>query len=126
MFTLIAQNPPSRTGLGNFDILNPESVFYIQPGTGNPALATSFNLAMSGFIAALTIGGSLFFLFQIFIAALAWINGGANETTISESRQKILYSIVGIVVIVAAYAIVALVARLTNITFLNPFQALWP
>lgn len=119
--TLLAQTP-SRTALGSFNLQR--SIFYVDPNTGNLSLRLSFNQAISIVIAALTLFGSGFFLIQIFAAALTWINAGGNENTIAAARQKILNAITGIIIIVAGYAIVAILAKIIGIEFLNPLSNL--
>jgi hypothetical protein len=115
--TLLAQ---SETPLGRFSL--PKSIFYIDPATGSLGLQPAFNRAVSTTIAVLTVFGGIFFLFQIFIAAMELINAGGNENTIASARQKIFNSIIGLTAVVAAYALVALLATILGLKFFNPLS----
>ncbi len=99
------------TSIGN--ILN------LDPGAPSQ-LRTVFNRGISFLIAFLTVLAGLFFLFQIFIGALGWLNAGGNESNVASARQRIMQALIGLAIVVAAYGIIALVGALLGLSILNP------
>ena len=72
----------------------------IQPQT----VAMQIVLAALGFV-------GLIFLIMIIYAGYQWMTAGGNEEKVKEAKKRIQYAIIGIVVILAAFAITTYIAN---------------
>ncbi len=86
---------------------------------GPTALSSTFNAVISFLIGFMTVLAGLFFLFQIFLAAISWLNAGGNDKNVTEAKGKIINAMIGLGVVVAAYAIVGLASKLLGLDILN-------
>jgi len=75
---------------------------------------------LSRVVGFLTIAASLWFLIQILIAGLAWISAGGEKNKLTEARERLTNSFIGLVVVVAAWAILALTGVFFGVEFTNP------
>lgn len=117
LFTFIAQQPHPLPTLSG-----PGSKFNLDLSSGSPAVRTSFNSAISFIIAFMTVLAGLFFLFQFFIGAATWLTAGGNENNLTAAKQRLINSIIGLGIVVAAYGIIALIATLLSIKILDPLN----
>ena len=110
-------------GVVGKDLFKTNSPFYWDPSNkSDVGLSISFNNAISFIIGFLTVSAMLFFMFQFFIAAISWINAGGNDTNATSARMRIINSLLGLVVVVAGFAVVALVGSLLQIEIFSPLQ----
>jgi len=58
--------------------------------------------------------GSLIFFFVMVIGAIQWISSGGDKAAIEAARGKISNAIVGIVILLAVFAVVKVISRLNN------------
>lgn len=77
--------------------------------------------ALGGLIGAL-VGGMFIFgfilaLFFIMTGAFHWITSGGDKTNLEQARNKIIHSIVGLMVLAAAWAIMVLLGQFFGIDF---------
>ena len=93
-------------------------------GTTNGRTASTLNQVIGIIIAVLTIVGGLWFLFQIILAGYNWINAGGDTEKVDTARQKMLNSVIGLIIIVIAYFLVGLLSMITGFDILNPGQQL--
>lgn len=94
-------------------------------GAGGLALdiknaTAKFNAVFSTIIGVMTICGGLYFIFQFIIAAYDYLNAGGDMERIKSATRKITQAILGLIVVVAAYAIISLLGRLIGLDILNP------
>ena len=98
MMTLLAQvkNPvlPSVIGGGDY--------------TGGGSALGSL---ISGLVGALFIAGFLLAFFMLLQGGIKWITAGGDKTKLESARDQITNSIVGVIVVGAAFALTALVAN---------------
>jgi len=106
---LLAQihNPvlPPAIGGGN----NPD---YQQGGTALGKL-------ISNMVGALFIAGFLLALVFLMIGGFSWITSGGDKTKLEKARDEIINSLIGIVVVAAAWAIAVLVAKFFGLDLMN-------
>ena len=76
-------------------------------------------LLISRIIAVLTIVGGLAFLLWFVIGALTWVTSAGNPKQLDKAKQQIGDALIGLVVLVCAYAIISLLGRLTGLDILN-------
>ncbi len=79
---------------------------------------------LSRVIGFLTVAASLWFLIQILIGGLSWISAGGEKNKLTEARDRLTNSFIGLVVVVAAWAILALMGEFFGIGFTNPAKIL--
>ena len=117
MLNLIAQVPHSISG----DSGGIQGVGAFVPKTEqmSDAPAQITNL-ISTVVGGVTIIAGLLFLFYFLIASIQWITAGGNTQQLENARDRITNSIIGLIVTIAAYAIVALVGSVFGLDILNP------
>lgn len=79
-------------------------------------------MIISNVIGVLTIVAGLYFLINFAIAAINWLGAGGDSGKVQKARDNIVQSIVGLLIVVAAYAIVGLIGSLLGLDILNPGQ----
>jgi hypothetical protein len=91
------------------------------PGPATPVkpLFNSFITFLLGFF---TILGTIFFLFQLLVGAYTWLNAAGNQNNAAAARTRIFQALLGLIVLIAGYAIVGLIASLFDIQVYNPLQ----
>lgn len=109
---LLADKPLGPIGKGL------TGIFGIDPTSSD--ISITFNSAVSTIIAFLTVLASIFFLFQFFFAAFAWLGAGGNDKAVAAAKQKLINALLGLVIVVAAYAIIGLVGSIIGIDIFNP------
>ena len=88
---------------------------------GAKAAFTALASVISNIIGVLTIVAGLFFLFQFIIAGFGWITSGGDKTALSAAQQKITSSLIGLIIVVAAIAIIDIVGSFLGLKILlNP------
>lgn len=75
--------------------------------TGGTALGS----LVSSIIGALFIAGFLLAFFMLLQGGLKWITAGSDKTKLEGARDAITNSIIGIIVVGAAYGVTVVVAR---------------
>lgn len=78
------------------------------PGAGDLGVV----LFLSNMLRLMTIGAGLFVLINIIIAGFDYISSQGDKSAHQKVRDKITFSIVGLAIMVGAYAIAALVGLL--------------
>ena len=71
----------------------------------NTAAGTQLNKIVSTIIGILTVVAAIWFIFQFIIAGFQWIQSGGEKNNLSEARDKITNSLIGLIIVVSAYAI---------------------
>lgn len=74
--------------------------------------ANAFTSTMSQLIGVLTIIAGIWFIFNFMAGGYAFMTAGGSEDGIKKATAKITQSLIGLVVVVAAYAIISLVSEL--------------
>ena len=92
------------------------------PTPTKPFIADLFANGFSSILGLLTILGALYFLIQIVIAAYTILGSRGQIAKLDEGRERITYAVVGLAVVVAAYAITGLIVNLFGINVFNPFS----
>ena len=103
------------------DITNPLE----KMGTGYGDISSTKGLTyfISNIIKLVTVGAGLFAFINLIIAGFLYISAGSDAKKTAEAWSKIYMSLIGLVVIVASYAIAAV---LGTIFFGNPNAILSP
>ena len=94
------------------------------PGPGqnssDNAIKTVAALAffISNVIGFLAVVAGILFVFQFMIAGFNWITAGGDKAKLEQTQQKLLNSIIGLVIVLAAYAIVSLIGKVLGFDIL--------
>jgi len=83
-----------------------------------------FNDLISTIIGFLTVVAGIWFIFLIITAGYQWLSSGGDKAGVTAAREKLTYAITGLVIVVAAFAIVSIIGTLMGIDFLTPGETL--
>ena len=90
------------------------------PVTGSGTIPTRFSLVFSNIIGFITVVAGLAFIFYFLLGAINWITAGGDTQKASLSRQQITNALIGLVIVVIANPIIALIGKLLGIPLLSP------
>jgi len=79
---------------------------------------------ISRVIAVMTIAGGIWFIFQFIVGAYGWITSGGNKESLKNAQDRIVHAITGLVILVAAYALISIFGSLLGLPILNPWETL--
>ena len=77
--------------------------------TSNPV--QTMITGISGVIGMLTIVAAIWFLIQVTLAGISWISAAGDKNKLTEAREKLTNAFIGLVVVVAGWAILALAGQ---------------
>jgi len=66
---------------------------------------------ISSIIGFLTMLAAIWFLFQILFAGYQWITAGGEPKKLTEARDRIVHAFIGLVIVVAAWSMLAVVGQ---------------
>jgi hypothetical protein len=116
MLQLIAQ----QFGPG---LTDPSGYFEKDSATGTNAFS-NLEILVSNIIGLLTVLGGLFFVFFFVQGAFQWITAGGDSGKIEKARGQMIQGILGVIVLVASYAIIGLIGTIVGLKLLTPAQTL--
>lgn len=67
--------------------------------------------AVSAIIGIMTVAAGIWFMFQVLTGGLYWITSAGDKTKLNEARDRIQNAAIGLIVVVAAWAILALAGQ---------------
>lgn len=77
-------------------------------------------LFISRIIGFLTVLAGIFFIVYFILGALSWITAGGDTSKIQKARDQIVQGVIGLIVIIGAYAVVGIIGSVIGIDILNP------
>lgn len=80
-------------------------------GTGGTLALQKVTGAISAIIGFMTIAGSIWFLFQLLFGGYEWISSAGDTKKLTTARQRIMNGFFGLVIIIAAWIIIAVVGQ---------------
>jgi len=81
-----------------------------QATSGTMAL-TQVTHAISAIVGFMTIAGSLWFMFQLLFGGYEWITSAGDTKKLTTARERIMNAFFGLVIVVSAWIIVAVVGQ---------------
>jgi hypothetical protein len=81
---------------------------------------STLELWISDIIGIITILGTLFFIVYAFIAAFNWITAAGDKGKIEKAKDRLVWSTLGLILIVATYAIIGLIGGIIGLELLEP------
>ena len=103
--------PISGPGLGPFGAA---------PATSGTTAVDQITKVVSSVVGFLTIVASIWFLFQLLFGGYEWISSGGDTKKLATARQRIMNGFFGLIIVIAAWAIVAVVGQFLGYDILNP------
>lgn len=73
-------------------------------------------LQLAYFVAGLAL------FFNLVIGGIQWINAGGDEKAMSSARRRITNAVIGLIIVVAAAAITAIISQVFGISILEGFK----
>lgn len=109
------------TSLGTFE--PPSEAFGFEVGgsaeTGFQA-ATTLEKVLSIALGGITIVAGVYLLFVFVIAAFNWLSAGGDSGKVEKARDSMIQGLLGLTLIVAAYAIAGVIGTVFGIKILKP------
>lgn len=84
------------------------------------SVLSTLEVWVSDIIGVITILASLFFIVYAFIAAFNWITAGGDKSKIEKATNRLIWSTLGLILIIATYAIVGLIGGIIGLDLLKP------
>lgn len=78
-----------------------------------------FENVISSIIGVLVAAAIIWFVFQFIIGAFSWIGSSGDPKAVEAARSRIYNALIGLVIALAAVAIISLIGTLLNIPILN-------
>lgn len=85
--------------------------FGLNPATSGTEALTQVTGAISAIIGFMTIAGSIWFMFQLLFGGYEWISSAGDTKKLTTARQRIMNGFFGLVIIIAAWVIIAVVGQ---------------
>ncbi len=72
---------------------------------------------ISSVVGLMTIAAGIWFLIQFLIGGFSWISAGGDKAKLQTARDKLTNAFIGLIVVVAAWAILALAGTFFGVDF---------
>ncbi len=79
-----------------------------------------FTQIISNIIGIMTIIAGIWFVFMFVAGGFSFLTAGGDSKKIGEATSKITSALIGLVVVVSAYALISLIGALLGFNILNP------
>ena len=83
----------------------------------NPGIVLADIISMA--IGLMTLGAGIWFLFQVIIAGYNYLSAGGDRERFVAAGRKLTNSMIGLAIVIAAYALIALLGTIFNVQFLE-------
>ena len=88
--------------------------------TDNVTTLTKLETVISALLGLATTVGGLLFLYTFIQGALSWVTAGGDSGKIQKARDQMIQGAIGLIILVAAYAVIGLIGTIVGINILNP------
>ena len=79
-----------------------------------------FTQIISNIIGVITIIAGIWFVFMFIMGGFSFLTAGGDSKKMGEATAKITTALIGLIVVVSAYAIISLIGALLGFDILNP------
>jgi polyferredoxin len=86
----------------------------------NEDVLSTLEIWISDIIGIITVLGTLFFIVYAFIAAFNWITAAGDKSKIEKAKDRLVWSTLGLILMVASYAIIGLIGGIIGLELLQP------
>lgn len=80
---------------------------------------SAFTFIISNVIGIMTIIAGIWFIFSFIIGAFGYLTAGGDKGKMEEAGKKLTQAVVGLVIVVSAYALMSLLGSILGFSFLN-------
>jgi len=91
---------------------------YAKASGSNPLV--NVTSAISSIIGFLTVIAAIWFLFQLVIGGIGWMSASGEAKKITEARERITNAFIGLIIVVAAWGVLALAGQFFGVDFTIP------
>jgi len=81
---------------------------------------SNVELLISNMFGLITVLGGLFFIFFFVSGGFTWITAGGDSGKIEKARNQMVQGVIGLIILVASYAIIGLIGRVVGLNLLTP------
>jgi hypothetical protein len=99
----------------------PSDAYSTGSETAEGALS-NLELFISNIIGFITAIGGVFFVLYFVIGAFEWISSGGDKGKVEKARNRMINGAIGLVILVASYAIIGLLGSFIGLDLLNPAE----
>lgn len=107
---------PNPVKLGSFE---PLGAFGAGSDTQKGAI-DNLESFVSAILGILTFLAAVFFVVQFVIGGFMWVSSGGDKGKLEQARNRMVYGVIGMIIIVASYSIIGLLGSLLGIDLLRP------
>lgn len=86
---------------------------------GSESGLVSIGRLISVVIGMMTIVAALFFMFQFMLGGFNWISAAGDKNKLQIAQERITNGLMGLIIVVAAYGVMAIIASVLGFDFLN-------
>ncbi|MFH1840546.1 MAG: hypothetical protein ABH807_00070 [Candidatus Shapirobacteria bacterium] len=120
MIVLIAQKPNPLGQIGGALGLGPWGDIVNQVGPKNVVPASAkFAGILSNLLGVMTIVAGLWFMINFLSGGYAYLSAAGSSEKMKEATQRIGNSLVGLIVVIAAYAVISLIGGILGFSILD-------
>lgn len=83
-----------------------------------------FSKIISNVLGAMTIAAGIYFILVFMIGAWGWMTAGGNKETLQKAQNRIVYAMIGLALVVAAYGLISIVGTILGLPILNPKEVI--
>lgn len=116
MFTFLAQKPTGLGTIGEGGGFGPFGAILWTKELAGKKLGG----ALSAIVGFMTVAAGIWFIFQFITGAIQWLASGGDKAGLTAAQQKISNSFIGLILVVAAVAIIKLTGIFLGFDILNP------
>ncbi len=85
-------------------------------------LGHQLSLVISNIVGVITVIAGLAFIFYFILGAINWITAAGDTQKASLARQQIYYALIGLVIVIIANPVTALLGKLLGVSLTNPTE----
>lgn len=109
-----------NTPLGTFQGLGGLGTGLAGDATGVNAF-TKFTDVFSKAFGVLTVSAGIWFIIQILAGAFQWLASGGEKQALQNAQKRLTNAILGLFVVIFAYALISIVGLIFGFSVLSPF-----
>lgn len=92
--------------------------------TTNEGAISDMELIISNGLGILTVLGGIFFLVYFMLGVYKILMAGGDSSKLNQGWQQILHGVLGLILLVAGFAVVGLIGSVVGVDILNPGQVI--
>jgi hypothetical protein len=104
--------------------LEPPSEAFAPTSNTADAAASVLEKIISMAIGAVTIVAGLYFILVLIVASFNWLSASGDTGKVKKSRDMIIQGLIGLILVVASYAVIGLIGSIVGLRLLEPAEML--